>query len=411
MPKLPKASKLSKPSALRPKVALALAGGGFLGAAYELGVLAAISESIEGLDLHDLSSYVGVSAGAYVAAGLANGMTPHQMIRIFVEAEDSETPLGPEVLLRPDYRQLFGSLRAFPKTFGAVSRHFRPKKFSMLGALEEFGRSLPSGFFSAAPIAKRMRELLTQPGYSDNFKTFKGRLRILATDIDSGQSVEFGSQGFEATPISKALSASSALPGLFVPVEIDGRRYLDGAINKTLHASVALNQGADLVICINPLVPYFATLNAQAQQLSSTNLPTILAQTVRTVIRSRMTVGLEKYSVAYPNAAVLLFEPKQGDAAIFMTSILSLKNRRKICELAYQQTRNDLRLRQIELKPILEKVGLSLRIKAIAATATPLVGVQPRLKPRKPNSMDGATIRLRHALEDLDRKVLMGKLA
>jgi NTE family protein len=410
MPNLPKAPKLPKSSVKHPKVALALAGGGFLGAAYELGVLAALSESIQGLDLHDLSSYVGVSAGAYVAAGLANGLTPHQMIRIFVEAEDSETPLGPEALLRPDYRQLISAIWAFPKTVSAVSRHLNPKKLSLLGALEALGRSLPSGFFSAAPIAKRMHELFSQPGYSDDFHTFDGKLRILATDIDSGQSVEFGSKNFESTPISTALSASSALPGLFVPVEIDGRRYLDGAINKTLHASVALNQGADLVICINPLVPYFANATEQVQGLSSTNLPTILAQTVRTVIRSRMTVGLEKYSVAFPKAAVMLFEPKQGDAAIFMTSILSLKNRRKICELAYQQTRNDLLLRQAELKPMLEKVGLSLRINAIAATTTPLVGVQPRLRPRKPKSLDGATIRLRHALEDLDRKVLMDKL-
>jgi NTE family protein len=97
------------PSSKNPSVGLALAGGGFLGAAYELGVLAALCESINGLDLNALRSYVGVSAGGYVAAGLANGMTPHQMIRLFVEAEDSQTPVAPERMLKPAYKHLLAA--------------------------------------------------------------------------------------------------------------------------------------------------------------------------------------------------------------------------------------------------------------------------------------------------------------
>ncbi len=59
----------------RPKIGLALAGGGFLGATYELGALAALSEAVDGLDLCKLDSYVGVSAGGFIAACLANGIT------------------------------------------------------------------------------------------------------------------------------------------------------------------------------------------------------------------------------------------------------------------------------------------------------------------------------------------------
>ena len=68
----------------------------------------------------------------------------------------------------------------------------------------------------------------------------------------------FGSTGRDHVPISRAIQASSALPGLFPPVEIDGEHYVDGALNKTLHASVALDQGVGLLLCVNPLVPFDA---------------------------------------------------------------------------------------------------------------------------------------------------------
>lgn len=87
-----------------PRIGLALAGGGPLGAVYEIGALAALEESIEGLDLNAADIYVGISAGGIVAAGLANGITPHEMCRLFVESdvgEDDEGLFKPEMLLRP----------------------------------------------------------------------------------------------------------------------------------------------------------------------------------------------------------------------------------------------------------------------------------------------------------------------
>src|SRR5210317_2000960 len=59
----------------QPKTGLAIAGGGPLGAIYELGALRALDESVDGLKLHELDVYVGVSSGALIAAGVANRMT------------------------------------------------------------------------------------------------------------------------------------------------------------------------------------------------------------------------------------------------------------------------------------------------------------------------------------------------
>jgi NTE family protein len=422
MPTLPQNSplktSLSRASAIgsksnSPTIGLALAGGGFLGAAYELGVLAALSESIDGLNLQELSSYVGVSAGGYVAAGLANGMTPHQMIRLFVEAEDSQTPIAPELMLKPAYKQLLSASKAAPKKLAQSLRHLNPFAPSLWRFIEEIGAMLPHGFVDAGSTAQTLARIFNQPGRSNSFKSFHGRLRILATDIDSGLSVEFGSEGFDDVPISIALTASSAVPGVFVPVEINGRRYLDGAINKTLHASVALKEGASLVICINPLVPYLhRDVSVEDDlEISKSNLPTILSQTIRTVIRSRMSVGLEKYAATYPNATVLLFEPRQGDAAVFLTSIFSLKNRRKICQLAYEQTRTDLLSKKDIFKPLLERHGLKLRLGVLKANATAIVEEQPRQRPRQAKTLDAAAMQLNHALQDLERKVWVEKIA
>jgi NTE family protein len=408
-------SNASRPigNAKKPSVGLALAGGGFLGAAYELGVLAALAESIENLDLQALTSYVGVSAGGYVAAGLANGMTPQQMIRLFVEAEDSQTPIAPEQMLKPAYKQLRFAAKAAPRKFTQSLRHLNPFAPSPWRFIEEIGGMLPHGFIDAGATAQTLERIFNQPGRSNRFESFKGRLRILATDIDSGLSVEFGSEGFEDVLISKALTASSAVPGVFVPVEINGRRYLDGAINKTLHASVALKAGASLVICINPLVPYLhhEVGNEKDLKISKSSLPAILSQTIRTVIRSRMSVGLEKYAATYPKASVLLFEPKQGDAAVFLTSIFSLKNRRKICQLAYEQTRTDLLAKKEFFEPLLERHGLKLRLGVLTANASAIVEEQPRQRPRKAKTLDAAAMQLNHALQDLERKVWVEKIA
>ena len=68
-----------------PRIALALAGGGPLGAIYEIGALCALEESLIGLELNRLSHYVGVSAGGFIAAGLANGISARQLSAAFSE--------------------------------------------------------------------------------------------------------------------------------------------------------------------------------------------------------------------------------------------------------------------------------------------------------------------------------------
>ena len=57
-------------------------------------------------------------------------------------------------------------------------------------------------------------------------------------------------------PISRAVAASGALPGIYEPVEIAGREFIDGGILSTTNVDVAVERGAKFIVVINPLVPY-----------------------------------------------------------------------------------------------------------------------------------------------------------
>jgi NTE family protein len=396
----------------RPRIGIALAGGGFLGAAYELGALAALSESIDGLDLTGLDVYVGVSAGAFLAAGLANGLSPHAMVRLFVDSESDANPFDPATLLQPAWGEFRTRLARVPRVLAGIgSEAGRGLRHGGLAnalwrALDHAAELLPTGVIDATPAELKLARLFDEPGRSNRFDALRAALRIVATDIDSGESIAFGGPGSSAVPISRAVLASCAVPGLFPPVRIDGRWFVDGALNKTLHASIALTEGASLVLCLNPLVPYRAGTAVPQGAVAGRGLGAVLGQTVRTAIRSRMTVGLARYGVTHPQADVLLFEPRADDATTFSTRIFSTSSRRGLCEHAYRRTRADLLERADELAPVLARHGLRLNRARLSDPRHALVRPDTRSAPdrRRPA---GAVYRLERSLDDLQRVVAL----
>jgi len=391
------------------RIGLALAGGGFMGAAYELGALCALAEAIDGLDLTRLDAYVGVSAGAFIAAGLVNGVSPHRMVRMFVEDDEAETAFDPALMLRPALREWRRALRAAPAGLGAtvgagLNEAIVGPQAAVWRALERSLSLLPNGLVDGSPAERKLAHLLSQPGRTNDFRRTRAPLRIVATDIDSGEPVEFGSPGYDHVPISRAAIASSAVPGLFAPVRIGSRHYLDGALNKTVHASVVLDYGVGLVLCVNPLVPYDGRRTG-ARRVSRSGISTVMAQTIRTAIRSRMTVGLAKYRVTHPGSDVVLFEPRRDDADTFFTNIFSLSSRRRLCEHAYLATRADLLERRAELDAVLRPHGLSINTAVLRHPARRLVReVRTDVPPRLTHAA-AVLDRLRRTLDDLDRCV------
>lgn len=353
-------------------VGLALAGGGPLGGIYEVGTLIALADSLDGIDFKDLDVYVGVSSGSFVAAALANGISPGQMYRLFI-ADGADAALTPQLFLRPAFAEFSKRLALLPAlALEAVSRYARdPWYGGALACLATLSRAMPVGVFDNAKIDRFLAGLLAAPGRTNDFRKLDRTLFVVATNLDSGASVVFGAPGRDHVPISKAIGASSALPGLFPPVRIDGEHYVDGALNKTLHASLALEHGVKLLLCINPLVPYDSSLppsrrtrraRANVAKLDQGGLPVVLSQTFRAILHSRMKAGMDKYRRQYPQAELVLFEPDREDAQMFFANLFSYRQRKRICALAFTKTRRSLLDRAATLAPILARESIVLRL-------------------------------------------------
>lgn len=399
----------------RPKIGVALAGGGPLGAIYEVGALVALDEAIDGLDFNHLNTYVGVSAGAIVATGLAHNLTPYQIYKLFIEGEPEELAFDPSILLNPAWKEYWIRAKKVPGLLAtAISDYFLRDDATLVSCIERLGAAIPTGLFNGDQLHEWMADLIAKGGGTNDFRSLSSRLVLVATDLDSGESVPFGAPGFDDTPISKAVQASASLPGLFPPVRIGNRHYVDGALKKTLHASTALKEGVELLICLNPLVPYDESMNLASRRrakgksfqpgsrLYEGGLPLVLSQTFRSIIHSRMDIGMERYAHQYPNADLILFEPKNGDGEFFFTNPFSYASRRRLCEHSYQRTREELWSRRFSLSEKLARHGLSLNLDVLR-DPTMRIDKQKTKRPARAGSVVSQFDQLEDSLNDLDR--------
>lgn len=397
-----------RPAASRRRgIGLALAGGGPEGAVYEIGALRALEEALDGLDLNALDTYVGVSAGAFIASALANGLTPAQLARALVKHEPGEHPFVPEYFFTPAYKELGRRGLMLPRLVAEALLQLtrRPGDQNLLESLTRIADALPVGVFDNEPIRRYLERIYSIKGRTNDFRRLAHRLIVVATDLESGTAIRFGEPGHDHVPISRAVQASTAFPGLYPPVMIDGRPCVDGVLLKTLHASVALEQGVGLVVCVNPLVPAdTATGIAEGRlrpgSLIRRGLPTVLSQAFRTMVHSRLEVGMAAYDTRFPGADVLLFEPETHEYQMFFTRIFAFSSRRAVCEIAYQATRRDLRRRRRTLAPVLARHGLRLREDVLDDRTRDLwsgVGVGHQRKSRVGDQLDRVLDRLERA--------------
>jgi NTE family protein len=363
-----------------PRIALALAGGGPLGAIYEIGALCALDEALDGLNFTHLDHYVGVSAGSFIAAALANGMSPHELCKNFI---DNDQPL------------------AHGATVGGKS---------IVSALELLGPALPTGIFSNEEVDIRLAAMFNKPGRTNDFRKLRNRLTLVATNLDTGEAAPFGQPGWDHVPISRAVQASSAMPGLFPPVEIDDQYFVDGALKKTLHATVALQEGVDLLLCLNPLVPFDATTlktpimqrglpkaRQSIPRIADGGLPGVLSQTFRTMIHSRMELGMKGYKHQFPHTDILLIEPDQRDPELYLANTFSYSQRRALAEHAYQQTRHLLRTRKSTLSAKFSKHGIYINTQVLDDPKRHLV-----LPPKPASRLGAAVMQLQEVMDDLE---------
>ena len=284
--------------------------------------------------------------------------------------------------------------------------------------LTRFGGLVPAGLFDNNEVERFLREIFSRRGRSNDFRKLERPLFVIGVDLDSGEAVRFGDAGWDNVPISRAVQASSALPGLYPPVELHdrhGRRrhIVDGALRRTMHGSVVLDRDVDLMIGINPLVPFNPGKDAQEdaqahrfnhRRIAQGGLPGILSQTLRTMLQSRMQVGLSRYPQQYPHIDQVVFEPNAVDRELFYTNIFSFSARRRISQLAYRNTLADLRTRRAELAPMLARHGITLREDVIADRPRSILAHLP-----KPTRRTETTALLDRALDDIEHRLQQEK--
>ena len=410
-----------RPDASKPRIGLALAGGGPLGAIYEIGALCALEESLDGMTFTDLHHYVGVSAGGFIAAGLANGMSPRALCDAFIKtgAEHGEF-FDPAWLMVPAYGEFLRRAVMLPGLVLTSLWRASVGRKTLLNALEALGPALPTGVFSNDEIDTRLDRFFTKPGRTNDFRELKAKLTLVATNLDSGDAALFGQPGWDHVPISKAVQASSALPGLFPPVEIDNQYFVDGALKKTMHAGVAMDEGIDLMFCLNPLVPFNATRPQQLTHKLSPNsgpqqpvprivdggLPAVMSQTFRAMIHSRLELGMKHYAHSYPHTDIVLLEPDHRDLEIFLANPFSYRQRRQMAEHAYQTTRHMLRSRKTTLSVQLARHGISINMNVLDDLKRQLVAPLPAA-----TRVGRAMASLEEIMDDLNHVVNAGAKA
>lgn len=394
-----------------PKIGLAIAGGGPTGAMYELGALRALDEACDGLDLTRLDCYVGVSSGAFFAAGLANRMDTAELCRIFISGDSQDVNFRPETFLRPALMEYMKRAASIPKLTARLTRDFwfghGDSRWSDL--VNRIGGLIPAGLFDNAEVERFLRDVFTRGGRTNSFRQLDRALYVIAVDLDSGEAVRFGDKGWNDVSISQAVQASAALPGLYPPVELRGRHFVDGALRRTMHASIVLDRGVDLMLGINPLVPFNPGNDTEAvarshrfsdRRIADGGLPGVLSQTLRTMLQSRMQVGLARYAQQYPDIDQLVFEPNADNRELFYTNVFSFAARRRISQLAYRNTLADLRKRRDVLAPILAVHGIQLRADVIADKPRSILAHLPPSR-----RQTDTTARLGRALDDIEHRL------
>ncbi len=216
--------------------ALVLGGGGPVGIAWETGLIAGLAEG--GVDVSNADWILGTSAGSVVGAQLASGRTPADLLKAeFAQAERTKEASGTSGPA-PDLGPLMALMMKRPAE-GPVP----------IELLREFG--------TMALNAKTISEEVFLTGFgrlATPDQPWPERFACTAVDAETGAFQVWSNE--TAAPLGRGVASSCCVPGIFPPVGIEGRRYIDGGMRSGTNADLAHAYGKVLTIAVAP--PTFA---------------------------------------------------------------------------------------------------------------------------------------------------------
>ena len=404
----------------QPKVALVLAGGAITGGAYKLGGLKALDDFLVQRKTTDFDLYVGLSAGSFLAAPLAGGVTPSEMLRALDGTSDVFSHFTPTDFYRPNLEEFLSKPVEFlldllsyapglvwdflvqtPQLIHRLETQVdearRAPTFQSLRACitplhgaPSSARSfpfplayLPSGMCDNAGLERYLRRNIERNHMTNDFRvlqqTLHRELYIVAMNLDTAERAVFGHDEDTSLTISEAVQASTALPGFYKPARLNGVDYVDGGVRRTANIDVAVEHGADLVICYNPFRPFTNELTRRynpdsrryevvGRPLADEGLLTVLNQVFRTLLHSRLQLGIRAYQEDPTfHGDIILIEPEETDRTFFQMAPLSLWAGGTAGAHGYVSVTQCIETHYALLKAILRSYGLDMSRRHVEA--------------------------------------------
>jgi NTE family protein len=360
----------------RDKTALVLGGGGFTGGVYEIGALRALDLLAVNATVNNFDVYVGTSAGAFIAALCANGVSPEEMMRVVTgqgKTPFKDIDIGD--LLRPNLLEFARKGATVPFRAVALARQLlaQPGGVSLMDVLLGLADNLPSGIYTGSGIERYLQKVLNEPGRTDDFGELPCELYLTATDLDTCERVVFGVDGSEDVPISAAVRASGALPMVYTPVRIHDRELIDGGMVSTTNLDIAVEAGAKLVVVINPIVPFIndfegrvRTLRgSRARRVSDMGFAQIGYQAFKLVAHQRLHELAKSWEARYPGVDIVLIEPEPADELMFQTSMMSFTSRVEIARHGFESVTKQLAGEYGRFQEVAERHGIDISAKRV----------------------------------------------
>lgn len=204
---------------------LILGGGGITGIAWMTGLLFGLSE--KGFDLRECGRMLGTSAGATVAAQIREDSDLGELYERQVNTSKQVQELTPQVRL---LRLLPLAISVLPKLNAPVER---TQRIGRLALRAEAGNAQARQSVITARLHPR-RDWPAKP------------LALVAVDVLTGEARIFDRNSGVA--LADAVAASCAVPGIWPPVSIGGRQYMDGGIRSASNADLAVNSSQVIVL-------------------------------------------------------------------------------------------------------------------------------------------------------------------
>jgi len=360
------------------KIALSLTGGGMTGAFYEIGCLAALDDFL-GFDFSSTGFhiYMGVSAGASVAALLAKGIPARKIYWGLLHGSEPSLEFK-----RGDFyvanrwailKSLLGCFGSIPGFFiKSIRTNQRPSPFEFMHHIEE---RLPPGLFALDNYQRFFSQLLESFGKTDSFAGLSRELFIPATDLDLGTRRIFSNADSDQVPISNAVAASSAIPLFFRPVRIQGRDFIDGSTGRVAHIDVAIKAGATTILIINPMLNIMNDRSSvcipgstgKCARIAEKGMSFIQDQASRIETRVRLDGEIRRAQAEFPQVKLYRIEPSSAEVMMFLHPTMSYAEREQILRYGYTSMTSILKRRRAVIEELMQFHGLNTLDEASAA--------------------------------------------